>query len=118
MAKQNVFSKQCPVCEFRPVEQIRGPKGFGSPTHRRPSCSALLKATLAARVLLAIPICAIALGIEYVCINWLKHSPELPGVIRAGLLGGIGAFGFAVALNSAARGFVFKPIESNGKHAK
>ncbi len=112
MTKQSVLAKQCPVCGFRPVEQIRGPKEVGSPTHRCPSCSTLLKPAFTVRILLAIPIGAFSLGMAYLGINWLNHVPALSGAVRAAVLGGLGAFCTAITLNAAVRGIVFRPIQT------
>ena len=110
MQEQSVLLRLCPVCGHRPVEQIRGPKGIGAPTHRCPACAALLKPVFTARMLMCIPIGVFSLGITYFCLNWVNGFPALPGVARAALVGGLGAFSMAVTLNSALRGIVFRPL--------
>ena len=110
MGKQSVLRKQCPVCGYRPVEQIRGPKGFGAPTHRCPSCAALLKPAITYRILMCFPVGALCLGITYLCLTWVNNEPTLPGIVRTALIGGCIGFSMALTLNFAARGIVFKPL--------
>lgn len=110
MTNQSVLAKQCPVCGFRPVVPISGPKGVSSPTHRCPSCATLLKPALTARILLAIPIGAISLGIAYLGINALNHAPALNGAVRAAALGALGALCMGITVNAALRGIAFRPM--------
>jgi hypothetical protein len=100
MKEQRVLVRQCPVCGYRPVEQIRGLKVLGAPTHRCPSCTALLKPAFTSRILLCIPIGALSLGIACFCVNSFNNLPALSGALRAALLGGLAAFCSAITFNA------------------
>ena len=111
MPDKSVLAKQCPVCGARPVEPIHGPKGFPSPTHRCPSCSALLKPSFKAGVLLCMPVGAILFGIAYFFIDWLNHLPAVSGAVRTALLGGLAGLCSAITARVALRGMVFRPVD-------
>jgi len=111
MSEPSVLTKQCPVCQAKPVQQIRGPKGFGSPTHSCASCGSLLKPVITARAMLSLPIGAAIFCFVYLAISWLNQSIAITGSVRAALLGGLGAFFTATVLWYFMRGMVFRVVK-------
>jgi len=109
MAKFNVLSKQCPVCNGKSVQRIGGQWGFTSPTHRCSDCNAVLKATFTVRALWSIPVAAISLTAMYFLVSWLQQSQDVGGIVRAMLVGAVVGLAGALPAGVALRGVVLRP---------
>ena len=112
MAEFNVLSKQCPLCRCTSVEPLSRHFSFKAPTHRCSKCGAPLRAVFTLSTLWCIPVGAIALGAGCLALIWLQHADALTGVVRAALVGGIGAFSISIIFNVLLRGVVFRPCST------
>lgn len=104
----NVDSKECPVCHMAKLVKNGGADNVRGSTHHCEHCHAKLKVATTVDVLWTIPIIVITAGVVYLAFQWVRSHAGLPGVVRGGLIGGVGSLCFGISLGVARRGLVFR----------
>lgn len=111
MSAFNVRSKQCPVCAGKSVYRINTARLVRAPSFRCPDCGAELTTAITPQVLWAVPTCALAFGLVFLVLTWLRQSDWLHGAAFGGAFGGLFGGAYAISAKVAMKGIVYRPWE-------
>ena len=100
----SVLARRCPECGKVAVQRLRNGFKFRGPTHHCNSCETDLRASITVGALWCIPIGVASVSAAVLISRWLNRA-ELPGVVRAAVMGAMGALAVSLPLGALARGF-------------
>src|SRR5688572_19299100 len=107
MARYNLTTCDCPVCDRPSVERITGQGLLARPTHRCTSCGATLYTKFTRDVWWAVPVLALTGGVILVVVPLIQRLGAYSTLLAACVMGGFVSLAYYFPYSACMKGVVY-----------